>query len=140
MKKKIISTVISVSLLVGTFGVNGVSAASSSSTSVPSVQTSSKANQRSTQGVVSWSYKAFKNALRAGGWLLSQAVKPFSSKGANWIRNNSKKVADLMDKGESWTESMFAKGLKKIGAPDDVAKSLAKFIVSLMVSPYSNNA
>lgn len=76
--------------------------------------------------------KAFKNALRTGGWLLSQAIKPFSKKTADWIRKNSKKVADWMDQGEKWTEKQFSKTLQKIGAPKDVADSLAKFMISLL--------
>lgn len=55
----------------------------------------------STQGVVSWSYKVFRGALRSGGWLLSQALKPFNPKAAAWIRKKSAKIAKVMDKGKS---------------------------------------
>lgn len=85
-----------------------------------------------TQGVVSWSYKAFRAACRSGGWLLSKALKPFSPKAAAWIRKNSKKVADIMDKGENWGVKQFTKAFKAIGAPTDVATTLAKFIVALI--------
>ncbi|OLP63100.1 hypothetical protein BACPU_35000 [Bacillus pumilus] len=86
----------------------------------------------STQGVVSWSYKLFRGALRSGGWLLSKALKPFNPKAAAWIRKNSAKIANIMDKGEKWTEKQFTKAFTKIGAPKDVAKTLAKFIVNLI--------
>lgn len=86
----------------------------------------------STQGVVSWSYKVFRGALRSGGWLLSQALKPFNPKAAAWIRKKSAKIAKVMDKGEKWTEKQFVKAFVKMGAPKDVAKTLAKFIINLM--------
>ncbi|PRS38173.1 MULTISPECIES: hypothetical protein [Bacillus] len=111
-------------------------AATNNSTSP--VQSNSLATQAttngdvSTQGVVSWSYKAFRGALRSGGWLLSKALKPFNPKAAAWIRKNSAKIANIMDKGEKWTEKQFIKAFTKIGAPKDVAKTLAKFIVNLI--------
>lgn len=37
-----------------------------------------------------------------------------------------------MDQGEKWTEKQFSKTLQKIGAPKDVADSLAKFMISLL--------
>jgi len=129
---------LSVSLLTATLGTTGVSASSVASKTmkqIPVTENSerfSPEDQMETQGVVSWTYKAFKNAMRSGGWLLSQAVKPFSTKNADWIRNNSSKVADLMDKGEKYTESKFSSGLQAIGAPKDVADSLAKFIIGLL--------
>lgn len=86
----------------------------------------------STQGVVSWSYKAFRAVLRSGGWLLSQALKPFNPKAAAWIRKKSAKIAKVMDKGEKWTEKQFVKAFVKMGAPKDVVKTLAKFIITLM--------
>lgn len=136
--KKVLSIALSASLLTAGLGTAGASASYDTST-VPKqipvaehVKITSPEKQYETQGAVSWTYKAFKNAMRAGGWLLSQAVKPFSTKTATWIRNNSKKVADLMDKGEKWTEGQFTKGLKGLGAPDDVAETLAKFIVALI--------
>lgn len=86
----------------------------------------------STQGAVSWTYKAFRGALRSGGWLLSKALKPFNPKAAAWIRKNSAKIAKVMDKGEKWTEKQFTKAFTKMGAPKDVAKTLAKFIINLL--------
>ncbi|MBX7001087.1 hypothetical protein ACIRC2_14430 [Bacillus altitudinis] len=86
----------------------------------------------STQGAVSWSYKAFRGALRSGGWLLSKALKPFNPKVAAWIRKKSAKIAKVMDKGEKWTEKQFVKAFVKMGAPKDVAKTLAKFIITLI--------
>ncbi|WP_339206802.1 hypothetical protein NSQ36_03585 [Bacillus sp. FSL W8-1143] len=86
----------------------------------------------STQGAVSWTYKAFRGALRSGGWLLSKALKPFNPKAAAWIRKNSAKIANVMDKGEKWTEKQFIKAFTKMGAPKDVAKTLAKFIITLI--------
>ncbi|WMT28562.1 hypothetical protein [Bacillus aerius] len=86
----------------------------------------------STQGAVSWTYKAFRAACRSGGWLLSRALKPLSPKAAAWVRKHSAKVAKIMDKGEKWTEKQFTKAFTKIGAPKDVAKTLAKFIIALI--------
>lgn len=126
-------------LFTATIGANGVAAASphspmpnSSASKTILKETSGKETHFQTQGAVPWTYKAFKNALRTGGWLLSQAIKPFSKKTADWIRKNSKKVADWMDQGEKWTEKQFSKTLQKIGAPKDVADSLAKFMISLL--------
>ncbi|CVN66372.1 hypothetical protein FBF75_17045 [Bacillus sp. S2(2019)] len=112
-------------------------AATNNTTSSP-IQSNTLATQTaangevSTQGVVSWSYKAFRGALRSGGWLLSKALKPFNPKAAAWIRKNSAKIAKIMDKGEKWTEKQFTKAFTKIGAPRDVAKTLAKFIINLI--------
>ncbi|AJO19155.1 hypothetical protein B4125_2444 [Bacillus paralicheniformis] len=37
-----------------------------------------------------------------------------------------------MDKGEKWTENQFYNGLRGIGCPPDVARALAKFIITLI--------
>ncbi|MGG0029641.1 hypothetical protein ABEX92_17420 [Bacillus safensis subsp. osmophilus] len=86
----------------------------------------------STQGAVSWTYKAVRGALRSGGWLLSKALKPLNPKAAAWVRKHSAQVAKIMDKGEKWTEKQFVKAFIKMGAPRDVAKTLAKFIINLL--------
>ena len=80
-------------------------------------------------GAITWTYKAFKAALRSGGWLLGEAIKLFSTKAGNWVRNNSMKLADLMDKAYNWSEGVLTDAIIKLGAPDDVARELAKFIL-----------
>ncbi|MCC9024390.1 hypothetical protein [Bacillus nakamurai] len=149
MKKKVIPVVLSATLLTSFLGTSGALAAENRSTTpVPVTKTApgtiptgmpgtipTKAapnGEYQTQGAVSWAYKAFRAACRTGGWVLSNALKPFSPKAAAWIRNNSKKVADIMEKGENWTVDQFTKAFKAIGAPADVAKTLAKFIVALI--------
>ncbi|AMQ71588.1 MULTISPECIES: hypothetical protein [Bacillus] len=149
MKKKVIPVVLSATLLTSFLGTSGALAAENRTTTpVPVTKTApgtiptgmpgtipTKAalnGDYQTQGVVSWSYKAFRAACRSGGWLLSKALKPFSPKAAAWIRKNSKKVADIMDKGENWGVKQFTKAFKAIGAPTDVATTLAKFIVALI--------
>ncbi|BCE07579.1 hypothetical protein A943_01230 [Bacillus sp. CPSM8] len=59
-------------------------------------------------------------------------LRPLSPKTAAWVRKNSAKVAKLMDKGEKWTENQFYNGLRGIGCPPDVARALAKFIITLI--------
>lgn len=83
-------------------------------------------------GAVTWTYKAVKAALRTGGWALSKLVELFSPKTGNWIRNNTKALADLMDKTYNWTEGKLTKAINKLGAPDDVASDIAKFIMTLL--------
>lgn len=156
-KKKIIPVVLSATLLTSFLGTSGALAAErtvktpspvtqSAPGTIPTkapgtiptgmpgtIPTKAPLNgEYQTQGAVSWSYKAFRAACRTGGWVLSKALKPFSPKAAAWIRKNSKKVADIMDKGENWTVDKFTKAFKAIGAPADVAKTLAKFIVALI--------
>lgn len=53
-------------------------------------------------------------------------------KAAAWIRKHSAKIAKVMDKGEKWTEKQFTNAFIKMGAPRDVAKTLAKFIITLI--------
>ncbi|XCS10943.1 hypothetical protein GBG21_16935 [Aeribacillus pallidus] len=152
-KKRIASVVLSATLLTSFLGTSGALASEKTASSAPvpvkvtvhkgvqntiksqnvPVKTVATANGNfQTQGAVSWSYKAFKLALRSGGWALSQMLRPLSPKAAAWVRKNSAKVAKLMDKGEKWTENQFYNGLRGIGCPPDVARALAKFIVALI--------
>ncbi|MCY7778437.1 hypothetical protein [Bacillus haynesii] len=152
-KKRIASVVLSATLLTSFLGSSGALASEKTASSTPvamkvtvhkgvqnaiksqnvPVKTVATANGNfQTQGAVSWTYKAFKLALRSGGWVLSQMLRPLSPKTAAWVRKNSAKVAKLMDKGEKWTENQFYNGLRGIGCPPDVARALAKFIITLI--------
>jgi hypothetical protein len=63
---------------------------------------------------VSWTYKAFKVALRSGGWVLIQMLRPLSPKAAAWFRKNSAKLAKLMDKGEKGLRISFIMALEAL--------------------------
>ncbi|WP_027415863.1 hypothetical protein [Aneurinibacillus terranovensis] len=78
------------------------------------------------------SIKALKVALRAGGAALGEVVSWFSPRTGIWIRYNSIKLADFLDTTVTWTENALASGIQKLGAPPDVAKEIAKFLVSLL--------
>ncbi|NPC93607.1 hypothetical protein HOO54_15530 [Bacillus sp. WMMC1349] len=159
-KKKIVSVVLSATLLTSFFGTSGALASGKTMPDRPvpvktvvhkkmqypivaqtqtipvrnvPIKTIANVNGKfQTQGAVSWTYRIVKNALRHGGWLLSQVLRPLSPRVAAWVRKNSAKIAKIMDKGEKWSENQFYRAFRAMGAPPDIARALAKFIISLL--------
>ncbi|MCF2945745.1 hypothetical protein [Paenibacillus tarimensis] len=71
--------------------------------------------------------------IRAGGWALEVALKPFSKKAANYVLKYRTKIANALDKMEDWSKSKFVSLLTKAGVPKDVAESIADVVVFLVL-------
>ena len=77
--------------------------------------------------------KILASILRAGGWVLEEALAPLSKSAANKIKKYRLKIADGLEKVETTTESGISKGLQKAGIPENVADDIAKIIVSFLL-------
>ncbi|GAA0137282.1 hypothetical protein YSY43_41230 [Paenibacillus sp. YSY-4.3] len=71
--------------------------------------------------------------VRAGGWLLENALKPFSKKAADNVLKYRSQIADALEALETWSKSQFVNLLVKAGVPKDVADSIAEVIVFLVL-------
>ncbi|MNH74723.1 hypothetical protein D3C87_604160 [compost metagenome] len=85
-----------------------------------------------TDGFFGLGLKIFKVALRAGGAALGEVVSWFSPTAGIWIRSNSVALANLIDSGITLAEGTLTTAIRAMGAPEDVAKEIAKLIVSLL--------
>lgn len=89
-------------------------------------------NSHTTNGVITWTMKAIKNAFRIGGWALSPIVKLFDKKMGEAVRKHSAKIADALDTIEKWSEETITRALILVKIPEDVAKAIAKVIMTLL--------
>lgn len=71
--------------------------------------------------------------IRTGGWLLENALKPFSKKAADNVLKYRSQIADALEALETWSKSKFVNLLVKAGVPKDVAESIAEVIVFLVL-------
>ncbi|KPV61000.1 hypothetical protein QJ48_02715 [Paenibacillus sp. A3] len=89
----------------------------------------------STQGLFGATLKGLKalgQAIRSGGWLISQALKLVSKEKAELFRKWSSKIADALEKVESASKEAVTKALVAVGVPADVAKALTDIIFAIL--------
>lgn len=73
--------------------------------------------------------KLIVNALRYGGELLGDVLKLVSKNGADWIKGNSSKLADFLDKLTEWQTVPIQMGLVALGLAPGDALIIAEWIV-----------
>lgn len=133
LKSKAIPVALSAALLTSAFGVTGASAASNSTNTAPVAvevtQSAVKNGNVEEEGVL----KVLASALRAGGWLLEQALKPLSKSAADTVKKYRIKIADGLDKAENTTKAALSKAFQSVGIPKDVSDDIANIIVSFLL-------
>ncbi|MCY7484244.1 hypothetical protein [Paenibacillus alvei] len=73
--------------------------------------------------------KLIVNGLRYGGELLGDLLKIISKDGADWIKKNSSKAADFLDKLTEWQTEPIKLGLVALGLSPADALLIAEWIV-----------
>jgi hypothetical protein len=73
--------------------------------------------------------KLIVNGLRYGGELLGDLLKIISKDGADWVKKNSSKAADFLDKLTEWQTEPIKLGLVALGLTPADALLIAEWIV-----------
>jgi hypothetical protein len=101
------SLALSAALLTTVFGVTGASAASSSNTAQVAVEVTQSAVKNinvEVEGVL----KVLATSLRAGGWVLEQALKPLSKSATDKVKRYRFNIAHGLDRAENTTKSCLS--------------------------------
>lgn len=94
--------------------------------------THSSTDSYETKGVITWTMKTIKHALRIGGWALEPLLKLFDKEMAKNVRKYSSSLADALDKLDKWTEATITRAAVALKVPEDVAEAIAKVIMTLI--------
>ncbi|MFP3845426.1 hypothetical protein [Priestia filamentosa] len=133
LKSKVIPIVLTATIATGFAGSVSASAQTSSSTSSVAVQSEPLKQVKSNEVNQEAKLKILASALRAGGWVLEKMLSPFSKRGADAVKKYRFKIADVLDKTERVTEDALTTSLTKVGIPRDVARDIAKIVVSIVL-------
>ncbi|WZY00398.1 hypothetical protein NSQ26_14100 [Bacillus sp. FSL W7-1360] len=71
--------------------------------------------------------------LRAGGWALEKALRPFSKKNADLVLKYRHKIADVLEEIETVSEMALTQALRKAGIAKKDAEAIAKVIIWIVL-------
>ena len=77
--------------------------------------------------------KMLASIIRVGGFALEVILTPFSKKAANSVMKNRLKIADALDRVETYSTNVLVNAFKKAGIPTREAEDIAAIIIFIVL-------